>query len=129
MEVAIEPYLVALGLLREYGFTQQCSHWQADHASMSIGRADAPESFRKGWDAWAVVSPKVAEMITEFEQPDFQLAPKATGLNHVNTMVCVVRSYTPSLMDFSISSDTSMQLLSIASTLILRSTHSAMSGR
>ncbi len=92
LEVAIEPYLVALGLLREYGFTQQCSRWQADHVSLTIGSSDAPESFRKAWDAWATVAPEVAEMITEFERPDFQLTPKATGLNHVNKMVRAVCS-------------------------------------
>ena len=88
MGVAIEPYLIALGLLREYGFTQQCSRWQADHVSLTIGRSDAPESFQKAWDAWTAVTPEVAEMITEFERPDFQLAAKATGLKQVNTMVC-----------------------------------------
>ena len=92
MEVAIEPYLVALELLREYGFNQQCTHWQADHVTVSIGRADAPESFQKAWEAWTTVAPEVAEMITEFERPDFQLAPKVTGLNHVNKMVCAVCS-------------------------------------
>lgn len=93
MEVAIEPYLVALGLLREYGFTQQCSRWQVDYASLSIGRPDAPKSFRDAWKAWTTVAPEVAEMITEFERPDFQLASKATGLEHVNKMVRAVCSY------------------------------------
>ena len=90
--IAIEPYLVALGLLRGYGFTQQCSHWQANSITMSIGRSGAPQSFQKAWDAWTAVAPEVAEMITEFERPDFQLAPTATGLNHVNKMVCAVCS-------------------------------------
>ena len=92
LEVAIEPYLVALELLRKYGFTEQCSHWQANSITMSIGRSDVPDSFQKAWDAWTAVAPEVAEMITEFERPDFQLAPKATGLNHVNKMVCAVCS-------------------------------------
>lgn len=90
LEVAIAPYLVALELLREYGFTQQCSRWEVDYVSLSIGRSDAPDSFRKAWYIWTAVTPEVAGMITEFERLDFQLAPKATGLDHVNKMVCVV---------------------------------------
>ena len=33
---------------------------------------------------------EVARMSTEFVSPDFELAPKATGLRHVNKMVCLV---------------------------------------
>jgi len=129
LEVAIEPYLVALGLLREYGFTQQCSRWQADPVSLTIGRSDAPESFRNAWDSWAAVTPKAAGMITEFERPDFQLASKAVGLKNVNKMVCDVCSYIPFPLNSSISSNTSMQLLSIVIDLDLHSIHSAMSGQ
>jgi len=62
-----------------------------DYDLLSIGDPEAPESFRRAWDAWMFIPFDVKEMLTIFERPDFELAPKTAGLNEVRKMVRTTR--------------------------------------
>jgi len=63
-----------------------------DYDLLSIGDPEAPESFRRAWDAWMLIPFDVKEMLTIFEQPDFELAPKTAGLDQVRKMVRTTRA-------------------------------------
>jgi len=92
LEIAIEPFRIGLELLRQFDFTRQCSQWEVDHDLLSIGHPEAPESFRRAWDAWMFVPPAVKGMLTILERPDFGLAPKTAGLDQVRKMVRTTQS-------------------------------------
>lgn len=85
--VAIEPFRIGLGLLRQFNFTQQCSQWEVDYELLSIGRSEAPESFRRAWDAWITLPPLATSMLPILERLDLELSPRTTGLDQVRDMV------------------------------------------
>ena len=87
LDVAIEPFRIGLELVRQFNFTRQCSQWEVDYETLSIGRPEAPESFRLAWDAWSFLPRDVAGMLTILERPDLELAPRTTGLDQVRKMV------------------------------------------
>jgi hypothetical protein len=92
LEIAIEPFRIALGLLRQLNFTRQCSEWDVDYNLLSIGHPEAPESFRRLWDAWIFVPFDVQGMLEILERPDFELASETAGLDQVRKMVRTTRS-------------------------------------
>ena len=110
LEVAIEPFRIGLELLRQFDFTQQCSHWEVDYNLLSIGSSEAPESFRRAWDAWALLPLLAKSMLTILERPDLELAPKTTGLDQVREMVRVTQECSSTHAYPYESSVTSMQL-------------------
>ena len=87
LEIAIEPFRIGLELLRQLDFTRQCSQWEVDYNLLSIGHPEAPESFRRVWDAWMLLPLTIKEILTILERPDFELAPKTAGLDQVRKMV------------------------------------------
>ena len=85
--VAIEPFQIGLGLLRQFDFTQQCSRWEVDYDILSIGHSEAPESFRQAWEAWITLPASARSILSTLERPNLELSSRTTGLDQVRDMV------------------------------------------